>query len=81
MNHNMSQLLKHMSTAELSTEDVCTILSKLMDYGRSQVDFVKATTPEQTALARWRKQETRAEWERISKLYDLPYIDAPLLFS
>lgn len=72
MTHDLKNLLTHLSKSELTTADVLKIFHVLTEVKRGRERFHKATTPETEALARWNLDDARKDWERISKLYNLP---------
>lgn len=80
MKSNMRQLLHHLETGNYSTEDVCTIIDVLKLTGRAKVDFYKASTPEQEALARWSLEDARKEWHKVARTYDLPFHEPQMLY-
>lgn len=80
MNKYMKQLMKHLSDGNYTTEDSCVIFKAIMEYGTARVEFIKSSTPESEALARWRMSDARSAWCKVVREYGLPVVEVDCYF-
>lgn len=80
MNKYTKQLMKHLSDGNYTTEDICVIFKAIMDFGKARVEFIKSSTPESEALARWALDDARSAWRKVVREYDLPVVEVDCFF-